>query len=411
MNLFESTRIALRSLMANKLRAGLTMLGVIIGVAAVIALMSIGRGASAAISNQIESIGTNLLFVRPGAAQTGGVRGAEGSAATLTMEDGEALVGLDGVVAVAPEIDSFGQVVFQGNNTNARILGVTTEYQDTNNAIPSGGEFISAANVAGRALTACLGSQVAGTLFPDQDPIGQTVRINNVPLRVTCVMQSKGGTGFLSQDSQVYVPLTTAQSRLGRGARFRGGNNVDVLNVKLTDAAQSAAVTEAIGEVLRQRHHVTFEDDFTVTSQQDVLTAATAVTDTLTLFLGGIAAISLVVGGIGIMNIMLVSVTERTREIGIRKAVGARRRDVLLQFLTEATVLSVLGGMIGTALGWGIAAAIGNVSLGNTQIVPVVDAGAILLAVTFSIGVGLFFGIYPAMRASALKPIDALRYE
>lgn len=410
MNLIESTRIALRALIANKLRAGLTMLGVIIGVAAVIALMSIGRGASAAISNQIQSIGTNLLFVRPGASQEGGVRGQEGSASTLTLEDGEALKNIDGIVAVAPEVDSFGQLVYQGNNMNARVLGVTPEYLDASTASPAAGDFITAANVTGRSLVACLGSTVASTLMPEQDPIGQSVRINNVPFRVACVMTPKGGTGFLTQDTQVFVPLTTAQTRLGRGARFRGGNNIDVLNIKLADTNASDAVTQQIGDILRERHRV-IEDDFTVVSQQDILSAATSVTDTLTIFLGGIAAISLIVGGIGIMNIMLVSVTERTREIGIRKAVGAKRRDILLQFLTEATVLSVLGGLIGTALGWGIALALGSVSLGNQQITPVVDGAAVILAVAFSIAVGLFFGIYPALRASSLRPIEALRYE
>lgn len=410
MNLLESTRIALRSLMANKLRAGLTMLGVIIGVAAVIALMSIGRGASAAISSQIQSIGTNLLFVRPGAAQTSGVRGAEGSAGTLTIEDSKALEAIDGVVAVAPEVNSFAQIVYQGNNTNARVLGVTETYPEVSNFSPAAGEFITAVNVAAKSAVACLGSSVAGTLFPDQDPVGQTIRMNNVPFRVVCVMESKGGTSFLSQDNQVFVPLPTAQTRLSRGGRFRGGNNIDTLNIKLTDSSLGDAVTQQAGEILRERHRV-FEDDFTITSQEDVLSAATAVTDTLTIFLGGIAAISLIVGGIGIMNIMLVSVTERTREIGIRKAVGAKRRDILMQFLTEATVLSVFGGLIGTALGWGIATALGRVSLGNTQITPVVDTSAILLAVAFSVAVGLFFGIYPAVRASALRPIEALRYE
>ncbi len=410
MNLLESIRIALRSLTANKLRAGLTMLGVIIGVAAVIALMSIGRGASAAISNQIQSIGTNLLYVRPGASQTSGVRGAEGSAGTLTLEDGEALHNIEGIVAVAPQVDSFGQIVYQGINMNARTLGVTPEYLDASTVAPAAGEFITASQVTGRSLVVCLGSTVASTLFPEQDPIGQTVRINNVPFRVSCVMEPKGGTGFLSQDTQIFVPLTTAQTRLGRGGRFRGGNNVDVLNIKLTDANIGDAVTEQVGEILRERHRVV-EDDFTVTSQEDILSAATAVTDTLTIFLGGIAAISLIVGGIGIMNIMLVSVTERTREIGIRKAVGAKRRDILMQFLTEATVLSVLGGLIGIALGWGIASLMGGISLGSTQITPVVDTSAIVIGVVFSVLIGLFFGTYPAFRASALRPIEALRYE
>ena len=252
---------------------------------------------------------------------------------------------------------------------------------------------------------------MADTLFPDQDPVGLSVRINNVPFRVTCVMESKGGTGFLSQDTQVLVPITTAQTRLGRGQRFRGGNNVDVLNVELTDSSLGPTVTDELASVLRDRHHVTFQDDFTIQSQQDVLNAANAVTGTLTIFLGGIAAISLIVGGIGIMNIMLVSVTERTREIGIRKAVGARRSDILAQFLTEATVLSLVGGLIGTLLGWGVGKLLGNVQLGASQITPVVDTSAVLLAVSFSVAIGLFFGIYPALRASGLNPIEALRYE
>lgn len=411
MNILESFRIALRSLGANKLRAGLTMLGVIIGVGAVIALVSIGRGASQAITNQIESIGTNLLFVRPGAPNQGGVAQAEGSAATLTLEDGQALQGIQGIVAVAPEVDSFGQIVYQGNNTNARVLGVTPDYQTTTNSQPAEGEFISDANVTAKSLVVCLGSAVADTLFNGADPVGQTVRINSVPLRVACVMQSKGGTGFLSVDSQVFVPLTTAQTRLSRGGRFRGGNGVNVLNIQLSDASLGPTVTDQVSQVLRERHHVTFQDDFTVQSEQDILNTAASVTGALTLFLGGVAAISLIVGGIGIMNIMLVSVTERTREIGIRKAVGARRRDILAQFLTEATVLSVVGGMIGTALGWGVSRLMGNISLGPTQITPTVDIDAVLLAVTFSVAIGLFFGIYPALRASSLHPIDALRYE
>lgn len=410
MKLLESARIAVRSLTANKLRAGLTMLGIIIGVAAVISLMSIGRGASQAISNQIQSIGTNLLFVRPGSSNSSGVRGAEGSAGTLTIEDGQALENIDGIVAIAPEVDSFGQFVYQGTNMNVRVLGVTPEYLDASTAVPAAGDFISAANVSGRSLVVCLGSTVAETLFPEQDPIGQTVRINNVPFRVSCVMQPKGGTGFLSQDTQAFVPLTTAQTRLGRGGRFRGGNNIDVLNIKLADTSMSDAVTQQIGEILRERHRVV-DDDFTVISQQDILSAATSVTDTLTIFLGGIAAISLIVGGIGIMNIMLVSVTERTREIGIRKAVGAKRRDILMQFLTEATILSVVGGLLGIALGWGIALALGSVSLGNQQITPVVDTSAIVIGVVFSVLIGLFFGTYPALRASSLRPIEALRYE
>ncbi len=394
------------------MRAGLTMLGVIIGVAAVIALVSIGRGAQAAITAQIESIGTNLLYVRPGSSQQGGVRGAEGSAATLTLEDGQALQGIPGIAAIAPEVDSFGQVVYQGNNTNARVLGITPEYQDATNSQPAEGNFISASDVTDKSTTACIGSAVVQTVFTDgSDPVGQTVRINNVPFKVGCVMQSKGGTGFLSVDSQVFVPITTAQARLSRGQQFRGGNTVSVLNIQLTDQSVSQSVTDQITQILMQRHHDTYQADFTIQSEQDILNTATSVTNALTLFLGGVAAISLVVGGIGIMNIMLVSVTERTREIGLRKAVGAKRVDILSQFLTEATVLSVAGGVIGILLGWGASRLMSGIQLGTTAITPTVDIDAILLAVGFSVAIGLFFGIYPAMRASSLRPIEALRYE
>lgn len=410
MNLIESFRIALRNLGANKLRSGLTMLGVIIGVGAVIALVSIGRGAQEAITSQIQSVGTNLLYVRPGSSNQNGVRGQEGSAGTLTLEDAAALKEVPGVVGVSPEIDSFGQLVAGGNNTNARLVGTTPEFQDVRDFVPASGEFINSTNVSARSSVACLGSTVAADLFPDTDAVGQTVRINNVPFRVQCVMESKGGTGFLSQDTQVMVPLTTAQTRLSNSGRFRGSSNINVINIKIADLSQSDAITQQIGEILRERHRVV-QDDFTVQSQQDVLSAATAVTDTLTLFLGGVAAISLIVGGIGIMNIMLVSVTERTREIGIRKAVGAKRRDILLQFLTEATVLSVLGGVIGILLGWGISLLLGSFRFGSTQVTPVVDLGAVVLAVVFSVAVGLFFGIYPAARAGSLRPIEALRYE
>ena len=412
MNFLESARIALRSLSANKLRSGLTMLGIIIGVMAVVTMLSIGRGAQAAITNQINSIGTNLLFVRPGATQTGGVRTAEGSAATLTMEDGQALIGLPGIISVAPEVDSFGQAVYLGNNANGRILGVTPEYVDALNASVADGDFISASNVTARSSVAVIGSQIAQTLFDTAEPVGQTIRINNQPFRVIGVMQSKGGTGFLNQDTQIFVPITTAMSRLSRGGdRFRGGNSVQVLNVKTTDTSVQDQVVQEISDVLRERHHVQFQDDFNIQSQQDILNTANQVTGILTIFLGGIAGISLIVGGIGIMNIMLVSVTERTREIGIRKAVGARRRDILAQFLTEATILSLAGGIIGIVMGATIAHFISGIQLGSTSLNPTIDVDSVLLAVLFSAGVGLFFGSYPASRAASLHPIDALRYE
>lgn len=411
MNFSESMHIALRSLGSNRLRSGLTMLGIVIGVMSVIAMLSIGQGAQAAITNQITSIGTNLLYVRPGSTDSGGVRSAEGSAATLTLEDGQALEGLDGIVAVAPEVDSFGQIVYMGNNDNGRVIGTTPEYLDTMNVSLAEGEFISAANITARSAVVVLGSQIATDLFDTASPVGQSVRINGQTFRVVGVMTSKGGTGAMNSDTQVYMPITTAMTRLSRAGQFRGGNSVSVLNVKIVDTKVQDTVIQEIGDVLRERHHIQFQDDFNVQSQQDILNTANQVTGILTLFLGGVAAISLIVGGIGIMNIMLVSVTERTREIGLRKAVGARKRDILAQFLTEATFLSLSGGLIGVALGALIAHFISGISLGGSTVNAVVGMDSILLAIAFSAGVGLFFGSYPANRAASLHPIEALRYE
>jgi putative ABC transport system permease protein len=414
MNLAESIRIALRSLSANKLRSALTMLGIIIGVAAVIALMGVGRGAQHAIDTQINSLGTNLLFVSPGAANSEGVRQAQGSSQTLTYEDALALndpQNLPAVAGVAPEVRAFGQVVYQGNNANTPIAGVTPDYQSVRNYNVQSGEFINQANITSRSLVAVIGANVASELFTGgEDPVGQTIRINNVPFRVIGVLESKGGSGFGNQDDQVLVPLTTAITRLQRN-RFGSGNVISQISVQVVDANQMDPATQQISEVLRQRHHIRYEDDFTIRSQQDILASANQITGVMTLFLGGVAGISLLVGGIGIMNIMLVSVTERTREIGIRKAIGATRQNVLGQFLTEATILSVLGGLIGIALGAGIARLISGLQAGTVTIQAVVAPDSILLATLFSVVVGLFFGIYPAYRAAQLNPIDALRYE
>jgi putative ABC transport system permease protein len=413
MNLTESIRIALTSLTANKLRAALTMLGVIIGVAAVIALMGVGRGAQAAIDSRINSMGTNLLFVSPGSTNEGGVQTAQGSAQTLTYEDALALVdpqNAPAVAAVAPEMDSFGQVVFMGNNVNTRILGVTPDYSAVRNYQVAEGDFITQANVQARSSVAILGANVASSLFGDTDPVGQSVRINNISFRVVGVLTAKGGGGFGNQDDQVLVPITTAMARLQRN-RSGAGNTINQISVQVVSAGQMDAATQQIGEILRQRHHIRFNDDFTIRSQADLLASANQITGILTLFLGGVAGISLLVGGIGIMNIMLVSVTERTREIGIRKAIGATRRNVLVQFLTEATILSVMGGLIGVGLGVIIAHFVSGINMGSSQIQAVVAPDSILLATLFALAVGLFFGIYPAYRAAALNPIDALRYE
>ncbi len=411
MNVIESMRIALRSLAANKLRSALTMLGIIIGVMAVIAMLSIGRGAQAAITNQINSIGTNLLFVRPGSTQEGGVRSAQGSAGTLTLEDAQALSNVSNVVGVAPELDSFAQLAYLGNNANARVLGVTPEYLDTLNGSVADGEFITSANVTARSAVVVLGAQIAQDLFDTASPVGQSVRLNGQTYRVIGVMQAKGGTGFLNADTQAFVPITTAMSRLSRGGQFRGGNVVNVINVKITDPSVQDSVVADISSILRDRHRVQFQDDFQIQSQQDILNTANQVTGILTLFLGGVAAISLIVGGIGIMNIMLVSVTERTREIGLRKAIGARKRDIMTQFLTEATILSVTGGAIGIFAGAVVARLISGINMGGSTLTTVVDPDSVLLAVLFSVAVGLFFGSYPANRAASLHPIDALRYE
>jgi len=413
MNFVESVRIALRSLSANKLRATLTMLGIIIGVAAVIALMGIGRGAQQAIDSQIRSMGTNLLFVSPGSATLGGVRQAGGSVQTLTLEDAVAIGNpqeLPAVVAAAPEVRSFGQVVYQGDNVNTQIVGVTPEYETVRNYHVQSGEFISQANVTARSPIAVLGANVASQLFSDNDPVGQTVRINNITFKVGGVLESKGGSGFGNQDDQVLIPLTTVLSRLERG-RFRGGNIVSQISVQAASADQIDAALQQVSDVLRERHHIRFEDDFSVRSQQDLLESANQITGVLTLFLGGVAGISLLVGGIGIMNIMLVSVTERTREIGIRKAVGATRRNILAQFLTEAVILSVLGGIIGILLGAGIARLASGIPMGGATLRSVVTIDSVLLATLFATAVGLFFGIYPAFRAASLNPIDALHYE
>ncbi len=414
MRIAESIKIALRSLSANKLRSVLTMLGIIIGVAAVVTLVALGRGAQEAVEAQIQGIGTNLLFIRPGAAQTGGIRAEAGSAQTLTYDDALALVNpanAPSVALVAPQFNSGGQVVYQGENMRTMIMGVTPEYSPVRNANVADGEFVNAGHVTARSTVAVLGANVANTLFPEGGAVGQTIRINNVGFRVIGVMEAKGGTGFGNQDDVIFVPLTTAQSRLFGRAQFRGQPIVSLINVQVVDAKQTDQAIQEISNVLRERHRILYDDDFQIQSQQDILDTFNQVTGVFTLFLSSIAAISLVVGGIGIMNIMLDSVTERTREIGIRKAVGAKRRDILSQFLTEATILSVAGGVIGILVSSVLAWLIGGQQFGTISLRPVITPDSIALAVTFSVAVGLFFGIYPATRAAALNPIDALRYE
>jgi putative ABC transport system permease protein len=404
---------ALDSLNANKMRSMLTILGIVIGVAAVIAMLSIGRGAEASITSSIESIGTNLVYVTAGSTSENGVRTSAGSAATLTIDDANQLAGLSNVDVVAPQTESFVQVVYQGQNTNTRLMGVTSGYQDLGSMTLADGEFLSDTDQANRSLVVVLGSSVAETLFSGTSGVvGQRVRMNGQPFKVIGVLESKGGTGFLNQDDQVFVPLSTALYRLTGGTRFRGSNVISQINLKAYNSKVVDSVVTEVTQAMRQLHGtVEGADDFTVTSQEATLQTATAVTDTLSIFLGGIAGISLLVGGIGIMNIMLTTVSERTHEIGLRKAVGALRQDIMMQFLVESMVLSLLGGIIGVALGAGIASLMGSIQISGTTIQPAVGLDSVLLATLFSMAVGLFFGIYPATRAARLQPVEALRYE
>jgi putative ABC transport system permease protein len=418
MNLTESVRVALRALGANKLRAALTMLGMIIGVGAVIALMSIGQGVQASVTSQIKGLGSNLLFVTPGATTSGGVRAQAGTAPTLTSEDADAIVNSGQVpeaLAVAPEAGNFGQVVANGQNTFTRLNGVTPDFLSVRNFTIAEGEFFTPEQITSRSLVAVLGATSRQNLFADSDAIGQTVRVNNVNLRVVGVMAAKGAQAQGNQDDVIFVPLSTMQTRLNRSRTARGGQTVQTINVQLVDDKDETrvAAVQNIGELLRERHRVA-EDDFTIRSQEDLLQTANQIAGFITIFLGSVAGISLLVGGIGIMNIMLVSVTERTREIGIRKAIGAKRRDILTQFLIEATVVSVVGGAIGILIGAGGSRLLNGLRLGGPGAQPiqtVVSPDAILLAFTVSALIGLFFGVYPAMKASRLNPIEALRYE
>jgi putative ABC transport system permease protein len=389
------------------------VLGIVIGVAAVIAMLAIGRGAEASITSRIESIGTNLVYVTPGSMSESGVVNLAGSAGTLTLDDAEALVNIPDVVAVSAQTENFVQVVYQGQNTRTRLLGVTPGYETVSSLTLEDGVFISEADQNARSLVVVLGSSVAETLFGSTGGVvGQKVRLNGQPYEVIGVLASKGGTGFLNQDDQVFIPLSTALYRLVGGMRFRGSSVISQITLKASSADTVDQVVNDVTLAVRERHEtVEGADDFTVTSQQETLDAATAISDTLTIFLGGIAGISLAVGGIGIMNIMLTTVTERTHEIGLRKAVGARRNDILLQFLVESVVLSLLGGVIGVAFGWGAAQLMGQVQISDNTITPVVGLDSVLLATLFSMAVGLFFGIYPATRAARLQPVEALRYE
>ena len=405
---------ALSSLGSNKLRAGLTLLGIVIGVAAVITLMAIGRGAQESITERIESLGTNLLFVRPGSSSQGGFFGGQGTAGTLTFEDSSALmdpVFSPAVQAVAPELQSSAQVVAQGENTSTQVLGVTPEYEFVRNFPVASGQFISSIHVDNRSEVVVMGSLVAETIFGNRDPVGQTLRLNGRQFTVIGVLESQGGSGFGNLDDRVLVPLTTAHFRLNSQRTPQGGVSVQTINVQVKEGQDMEGAIQDIATVLRLRHRLTGEDDFTISSQQETIETLEETTETFVVFLGAIASISLLVGGIGIMNIMLVSVTERTREIGIRKAMGARRRDILFQFVSEATLLSLSGGGLGVILGLVLSRLLDGRELIGQSFQTVFSVEIAILALIVSAVIGLFFGIYPAMRAARLHPIEALRYE
>ena len=417
MTLTLALGVALRAMSANVLRTLLTTLGIVIGIGAVIGLMSIGRGLNEVFTGQVQGLGTNLLYVTPGNFEEGGV--SRGQTQALTYNDALALnqsFAAPSVVAAVPEAFGGAQLIIGGANVPTRILGTNHQYEFVRNSPVEFGEFISREQVEGRSRVIVLGSSVADDLFEDADPIGLTLRVSTfgrrgVPFQVIGVLESKGGGFGGNQDDVAIIPITTMQTRLNPSRSPGGQISVSSIAVEVISEDELENATEQIGEILRERHRVV-EDDFTIQSQRDLLGFVNTFTTALTIFLGGIAAISLVVGGIGIMNIMLVSVTERTREIGIRKALGAKRRDILLQFLLESVIVSVIGAVIGIGLGGLLSFIVSQIPLGDDTFLPTLVAGdAILLAVGVSMAIGLFFGIYPAARAASLNPIDALRYE
>lgn len=402
MKLVDIANETYSSLSANKARSGLTMLGIVIGIASVIAMVSIGNGAKASIQSSIEGLGSNLLTIIPGIVQPGRgiVSSGRGAAQTLKNEDIDVVKAIDGVGAISPEVSSRFQVVANGNNTNTTITGVAPDYMNVHNIEIANGSFISDANQRSIGRQAVIGATVATDLFGDQDPLGKTIRINKINFNVIGVMVAKGGAGFSGPDDMIFVPLSTMQKILS------GMDYLSMMAVSVTDKNKMAEVKDLITNALLDKHRVV-EADFSIISQEDILGTLSTVIDTFTLFLAAIASISLLVGGIGIMNMMLTTVTERTKEIGLRKAIGAKRSDINMQFLSEAVVLTFIGGFIGIILGWLICLVVTSSGIVKTQ----VSISSVLLAFGVSAAIGIIFGYYPARRAGMLNPIDALRYE
>lgn len=400
----ESFLMAWASLIANKMRSILTMLGIIIGVAAVIALVSIGNGVKQDIQNSISSLGSNLLMVMPGAPRTPGVRPSAGSMKSLKVSDYEAISKLDGVKAASPMTNGSYVVIYQNKNWTTSVSGVSYNYLDVNNWSMKSGRFLSEKNVQNRERVAVVGKTVVKNLFGDEDPVGAEIRVKNIPFRIIGVLNSKGsGAMGNDQDDMVVIPYTTAMERV------EGVDYLRMIYVVGKDENGIDRLQSDIENLLRVRHGIkdTNLDDFNIQNMNSIMETMEETTGTLTLFLGAVAAISLVVGGIGIMNIMLVSVTERTREIGVRKALGATYSVIVTQFLIEAVVISLMGGIIGIILGIGSSKLIGMASGMST----VISVLTIVMSFAFSMAIGLIFGIYPARKAAKLNPIDALHYE
>ena len=395
------------SLFVNKVRTGLTMLGIVIGIASVIAMTAIGQGAQNSISSSIQSIGSNLVMVMPGAQRSfGGASGGRGGAQTLTVEDANAIQAqISDVSGVVREVSSRKQVVAGGNNTNTSIVGTESSYSTVRNVIVDDGVFLSDQNVNSGAKVAVLGPTTRDDLFGAgvTDVVGQKIRINGAEYKVIGITKSKGGSGFSNSDDIIYIPYTTAQ-------RYLSGNKyLSEIDVSASSSETSSQVQQDITALLTQRHDITDPTklDFNTMNQADIIATASSITSTFTILLAAVAGISLVVGGIGIMNMMLTTVTERTREIGLRKAIGAKKRDINKQFLIEAVVLTFIGGVIGVILGWLISFAVTYFGILQTS----VSISSVLLAFGVSAGIGIVFGYYPAHRAANLNPIDALRYE
>ena len=396
MNAFELVGLALSRLRRSRVRAALTMLGVIIGVASVVGLVSVGRGTTAQITKQLSSLGTNLLTISP--------TGAADSSATLTLDDAAAIAGISGIAAVAPEIQAQATVATSATNTTTTsVIGTSAQYAQVRAYEVWQGTFLTDVDVASSLRSVVLGATVASDLGLGAEAVGTTIQVNGLPFEIVGILQPKGGAGFQNPDDQVLVPLGVVSKY------FVGGSDIRTVGVSVADGVDMQSVRDQIAELLRVRHGIgaTDSDDFQIFDQTQLLQAATTISGTLSLLLGGIASIGLVVGGIGIMNIMLVSVRERTREIGIRKALGARGRDILSQFLIEAIVLSLVGGAIGIAVGLVISALIGRLAGWGFIFDPTTVAAATL----FSLAVGVVFGVWPARQAARLDPVAALRFE